>query len=320
MRHNVTKNGKRLTMSGGILALAIVVWSLTVAADAPATRPAVTVPDGETRSATAQVLSGREMIDRAVLAHGGSDVWRNLGQATCEIEMQRFDTAGNPAGAATTFGITFPTDGRAEIEAGMGPIRMRYVDGVTTVTNSHGEVTDAAMHARAKFMLPTFQYILSMPWKLQDPGTAYERIADRIDSGSKLAGVRVTYLPGVGDSPDDWYKFYVDEATGRLRDVLWIITAPGHDGTIEWCRFEDQRLVNGLWIPHQWTFVPADESGLVTGPPMMRARLLSVSFTPGGTTQERGATPTTQPTSRPASGSGAEPAPSASPSSRPSNR
>jgi hypothetical protein len=297
MRHFVAENGKRLAISGGILALAIVVWSLTATADAPVTRPAEPAPDGVTRSATAPELSGREMIERTVLAHGGAAAWRNLGQATFEIEMQRFDTSGNPAGAASTFGITFPTDGRAEIEAGMGPNRMRYVDGVTTVMNSHGEVTDAAMHARTKFMLPTFQYILSMPWKLQDPGVAYERIASREDSGIKLAGFRVTYLPGVGDSPDDWYKFYVDEATGRLHDVLWIITAPGHDGTIEWCRFEDQRLVDGLWIPHQWTFVPADESGLITGPPMMRARLLRVTFNPE--TEASATQPASHPASRP---------------------
>lgn len=298
-----------MMMAGASLGAIVLAWTV-VSAAAPTTRPSTDRPEASPSSETSAPLSGQEIVDRAVLAHGGGDLWRSLERATFEIEMQRFDTAGNPAGAASVFGITFPTDGRAEIEAGMGPVKMRYLDGATTVWNSHGEVSDPAMLGRAKFMLPTFQYILSMPWKLRDPGVRFERIAGRRDGSKELSGVRVTYAPGVGESPDDWYKFYFDEATGRLHDVLWIITAPGHNNTIEWCRFEDQRLVEGIWLPHQWTFVHADESGVTHGPPVMRARLRSVTFARGSTTLETTSSPASQPSSQP----------STQPTSRPANR
>lgn len=273
--------------------LSVSVWICPVQADGatrPSTRPAVT-------SSSVPPVSPRALVDIAVAAHGGTETWRTLGQATFEFEMQRFDTAGQPSGPPMPLGISFPTSGHAAVDGAMGDVRMRYKDGVTFVWNSHGEVSDPQMHAQARFMLPTFQYIFSLPWKLQDDGVVMEAIEGRRDASKELNGVRVTYKPGVGESPEDWYKFYFDAETDRLHDVLWIITAPGHDNTIEWCRFEDQRLVDGIWLPHQWTFIHAREDGEPIGPPAMRARLTRVSFSPEAPSSR----PTSRPASRPAS-------------------
>lgn len=258
-------------LSAVLLSVLLPAAAFAGASSAPASSPA-------SRPATRPGV--HDAIRRGVEAHGGSASWRSLGTALFTLEMTRMDTTGVPLGPPTPFRIAFPTSGEADIEAQMqdGTL-MRYVEGRVEVTDpDENPVESPAARGQARFMLPTFQYILSLPWKLEDPGVRTAPLPARTVNGRRLDGVRVTYDPGVGETPDDWYKFYFDAETGRLHDVLWIVTAPGHDNTIEWCRFEDLREIEGLLLPHRWVFVFASEDGTEIGPPMMEIRLTDVNF------------------------------------------
>lgn len=127
----------------------------------PASRPAATSAVG--------------IIESSVEAHGGQAAWLGLGTPTFKLSMQKLDENGSPKGDPNEMTLTFPTDGRAEIEGRMGGMVMKYKDGKTEVMTADGKkIEDKAAHQRAWFSLPTFQYILSLPWKLTDPGSIHE--------------------------------------------------------------------------------------------------------------------------------------------------
>jgi len=213
--------------------------------------------------------------------------------------MVKLDEKGNPKGKPDRMEFTFPTDGTAEIHAVVDGMKMQYINGKTFVWDNKGQaVSDTVPHGKAKFVLPTFQYILSLPWKLLDPGTRYALLPWRKVGEKEFRGVHVTYGKGIGDTPEDWYKFYIDPETNLLRDVLWIVTAPVHKGFIEWCRFKDYREVEGVLIPHRMIFTPAKESGEETGPPIFEVRIVNVSFE--GTEKASETRPASRPARRPA--------------------
>lgn len=244
----------------------------------PATSRPETSPPATSRPGEA---SARSRVETAVRAHGGLDAWRRLRRGRFALDMTRMDTAGRPAGPASRVVVSFPTSGEARVDAEMGGLRMSYEDGKTEVRDTAGRpMDDTAAHRQARFSLPTLQYILSLPWKLLDVGSRYEAIPDRMAGGRRLSGVGVTYAPGTGDSPRDWYRYYFDPATGRLVEVLWIITSADypHPGHIEWCRFEDLRPAGGVLLPHRWTFVSANEDGDEIGPTAMEIRLVEAEF------------------------------------------
>lgn len=218
-----------------------------------------------------------KIIEKAIQAQGGKQAWLDKRNIAIEVEMEQLDDP--KAQGINSMSIFFGTAGRANICANLGGMKMHYLDGKTTVSGSDGKaIDDEKTHAMAKFMLPTFQYIFSLPWKLQDDGVVLSSLPDRVINGKTLKGVYVTYEKGVGETPDDWYKFYFDSESGQLVDVLWIVTSPGHDNMIEWCQFGDFKDVDGILMPHSYNFVKADETGKSEESPWMTLNVKSVKF------------------------------------------
>jgi hypothetical protein len=134
----------------------------------------------------------------------------------------------------------------------------------------------------ARFHVLTWPYFLAAPMKLDDPGTHLEPLGRRpFRDAQELEAARLTFDPGVGDTPDDWYVLYRGD-DGRLAGMAYIVTfgktvtaaeeephAIVYDGWVE---------VGGVHMPTEWTFHQWSEERGVYGDPIGRVELAGPRF------------------------------------------
>ncbi len=78
----------------------------------------------------------------------------------------------------------------------------------------------------ARFWALTPYYFVAAPFVLGDPGVRLEIVADDpADAGLPPADVlRLTFAPGTGDAPDDYYILYVAKDDGRLLALRYVVS------------------------------------------------------------------------------------------------
>lgn len=76
----------------------------------------------------------------------------------------------------------------------------------------------------ARFHLLTWPYFVAAPMKLSDPGTHLEDQGRLPLQGETYPAAKLTFAPGTGDTPDDWYVVYADPATHHLKALAYIVT------------------------------------------------------------------------------------------------
>lgn len=119
----------------------------------------------------------------------------------------------------------------------------------------------------ARFDLFTWHYFFSLPWKLSDPGTRWQPLPDRVLEGYDCRSGRLSFEPGTGDAPDDWYLVFSDKKDGLLRGAVYIVTYGGKDAEAAGKNphaiiYSDFRPVEGIPIAHTWTFYGWDTDSL----------------------------------------------------------
>lgn len=132
---------------------------------------------------------------------------------------------------------------------------------------------DAAAMPRARFDLLTWPYFLAAPYKLRDPGTRLEDRGTMMLDGKPYDAARLTFAPGTGDSPDDWYLLYRDPDTGRLHAMAYIVTYGGTSAreaeqSPHAIVYDDYRTVEGVPVPTTWRFYNWSEDGGLEGNPI----------------------------------------------------
>ncbi len=146
----------------------------------------------------------------------------------------------------------------------------------------------AAPVPQARFHLLTWPYFLAAPHKLRDPGARLAVEGERPLLGGNAPTARLTFAPGTGDTPDDWYVVYRDPATDRLRALAYIVT---YGKSLEAANKEPHSLVydgftdvEGVAIPTDWALYGWDAERGPVGDPIGRVRLKNVRFvTPAAT-------------------------------------
>lgn len=78
----------------------------------------------------------------------------------------------------------------------------------------------------ARFYMWTPFYFFGMPFVFGDPGAIQESLGKKTFQGREYEAVKVTFKKGTGDSPDDFYVAYVDQARGQLKLAAYIVTYP----------------------------------------------------------------------------------------------
>ncbi|MCB0529484.1 MAG: hypothetical protein KDC65_13460 [Saprospiraceae bacterium] len=120
---------------------------------------------------------------------------------------------------------------------------------------------------RARFDLFTWHYFFCLPWKLSDPGTQWQPLPDRFLEGRECRAGRLSFTPGTGDAPDDWYLVFSDKKQGLVSGAVYIVTYGGKD--VEAAEkhphaiiYSDYRPETGIPVAHTWTFYGWDTDSL----------------------------------------------------------
>ena len=106
-----------------------------------------------------------------------------------------------------------------------------------------------------RFWAATGYYLESIPFVLADPGLAYELLPQEELDGKVYDMVRVSFSPGIGDTPGDFYLLYVDPATKKMRALRLIVTFFGPQGPADLpypeilAVYDEWTTVEGLTVP-----------------------------------------------------------------------
>lgn len=140
----------------------------------------------------------------------------------------------------------------------------------------------AAPVPQARFHLLTWPYFLAAPHKLRDPGAQLAPENDRLLFGAEVPTARLTFAPGTGDTPDDWYVVYRDAKTDRLSALAYIVT---YGKSLDAANKEPHALVydgfrevEGVAIPTEWRLYAWDAERGPAGDPIGRVGLKNVHF------------------------------------------
>ena len=184
-------------------------------------------------------------IDSAVKAHGGLSKWQSFG--TVEYDC------------------TFKNAKGAKVDHQLFNLHTR--DGLITSEKytlgaSRGEVwikpTLEALEGGTspRFYMWTPFYFFSMPFVFADPGASHEALGKKTFQGQEYDAAKITFKPGTGDSPDDYYIAYVDPTSGRLKLAVYVVTffsakksKPVDQLEPHAIVFDEWQEINGLTVP-----------------------------------------------------------------------
>ncbi len=166
----------------------------------------------------------------------------------------------------------------------MTKVRMENSEGVVLVFDgANAWVSPAsADFPMARFHLLTWPYFLSVPFKLNDPGVQIRDLGELKLDGEMQPAAKMTFAPGVGDTPDDWYVLYRDTKTDYLRAMAYIVT---YGSSLKKAEEEPHAIVydnfmevTGVTIPTTWMFYRWNETEGVNGGPIGRVTLTNLRF------------------------------------------
>lgn len=239
--------------------------TLTIAGCADDLPPDLPAPAGGTAVDTAR-RSRPEAIRLAETGHRKADL---PAKRTISFDLQWRDRPGSPAR------VTQRADGSA--------IHVRYASGTQAWWDSrHAWLLpapgDTVRLEQARYDLRAWQYFLTLPYKLNDPGTHWQTLNDRtLDNRSCSVG-RLRFDPGTGDSPDDWFVVFVDRDSALVRAAAYVETlgrrTTGQAAkTPRMIRYLDYRPVDGIPFAHRWAFRGWETDSLGEGEPIGEAVL-----------------------------------------------
>ncbi len=205
---------------------------------------------------------GREIVARMIEAHGGLEKWRSASTVS-------FEAALLPPGADS------PVVHRVTVE--QGP-RRAYLDfpGMGARISWDGEKAWSENWQGPfppRFFALLSYYFMNLPWLAADPGVNLSEPGTGMlwDDPTEYITVKMTFGPGVGDTPEDYYILHIDPDSYRLRAAELTVTyaavlPPGVDVMTEIIVYEEFATVDGLTVPMKSSIYGKDGSSLASFP------------------------------------------------------
>lgn len=221
----------------GLLAFALS-WTLT---------PAPAFADADEKS--------KVLVAAMIEAHGGMDRWTS---APSVAFTEQWTIGGEPG-----------VEMRYVVEQGPRRVHAEVV-GTDTRIGWDGEQA-WGLHwdvpRPPRFLAQLNYYFLNLPWLTQDPGVflEYEGRGPILGGEKEYEIVLMTFGQGVGDSPEDYYRLYIDPETHVLTANDYIVTyrAILPDGMTQSPEktlvFESFEEVDGLTVPTAFTIYQAED-------------------------------------------------------------
>jgi hypothetical protein len=240
--------------------------TMLLAAAPPATQPA-TQPT--TRPGLDPPQPATPLVRSIQWAHGAA-TWAQKDAVRCRLVI-RFGGSEVLRGSMTYD----PHRNRVRIDVDGG--RVLVFDGRTAWMSPADQPVP-----RARFHLLTWPYFLAAPFKLDDPGTRVSRSRLRLLNDTPHESATLTFAPGIGDSPDDWYIVYAEPRTNRLVAMAYIVT---YGTPVEEAEKEPHAIVYGGWqtvdgvtFATKWTFHNWSEDEGVHGDAIGSASISGLEF------------------------------------------
>jgi hypothetical protein len=171
----------------------------------------------EARARLAQSEAGRR-VWASIEAHGGLARWYGNGPLHFRYSYNR--RSGEP-----------PIDTEQTVDTWSARARHLALPDSTefgwTGAAAWVRPDSAALPINARFWALTPYYFVAMPFVLADPGVNLEEAGQMEAEGQRYDLVRVTFSPGTGDAPDDYYVLLLDPATQRVGGVRYVVSYPG---------------------------------------------------------------------------------------------
>jgi hypothetical protein len=123
------------------------------------------------------------------------------------------------------------------------------------------------MPTPVRFLAILNYYFIDLPWLTQDPGVILsEPGTGRLrDDPVEYVTVMMTFEPGTGDTPDDYYRLYIHPETKMLRACDYIVTYQAlldssQTSTPEHCLVYDQMThVESVKVPSHFVIYEGDQ-------------------------------------------------------------
>ncbi len=203
----------------------------------------------------AAALTAEQIVDRMIAAHGGMERWLATPTVSFEDEFRPGTaTEGSPS--------------RVMVEQGR---RRAYLDfpGTEMRLSWDGEKAwseNWQFPYPPRFLALLNYYFANLPWLVEDPGVVLgdPGSGKLFDDPTEYLTIRVTYEPGVGDTPDDYYVLYVHPESFELRANEYVVTyrallPEGVASTDPHILIYDEWTeVDGLKVPAHYTIYELD--------------------------------------------------------------
>ncbi len=111
-------------------------------------------------------------------------------------------------------------------------------------------------------------YFVNLPWLTMDPGVVLgDPGTGRLwDDPTEYVTIKMTFEPGIGDAPDDYYMLYINPTTRLLKACRYIVTyagvlPEGAESTPEHIFvFDEFETVDGLTVPTRCSIYELDRT------------------------------------------------------------
>jgi hypothetical protein len=156
--------------------------------------------------------SPHELIAEKAQAAHGLRAWWKAEVVSADVEI----VSGGKSAVDGTF--TFEAHGP----------RARYDrrDGATIIFDGKTAwVSPAdAVAPRGRFHVLTWPWFIMAPFKMQGEGIQLSDSQQNVVAGKPYSSVLQTFGEDMGDTPDDWYRFYIDPKTNQIDAMSYIVT------------------------------------------------------------------------------------------------
>ena len=194
---------------------------------------------------TKPIKTASNFVEQVQKAHNVSRVYA-ADALTCDLEIT---INGKP----TTVTLTTKTNS--------GKMRLQYADGKTVMYDGKkiwlngGDATD---YRQARFDILTWQYFFMAPFKMDDAGTNWQLLTDKMLDNNDYARAKLTFKQGTGDTPNDWFIMHRNKATDFLAAMAYIVTFGKSVSEAEkrpnGITYNDFITVEGVQFATTWTF------------------------------------------------------------------
>ena len=221
--------------------VSIVLCSLLVGCSAPAPTPEP--------PPTATSPTKSEVVNKMIEAHGGLERWQTA-------PTMRFTDSFLPAGAES------PLESHVTVEMTSRRAYLDFPSMNAQIVWDGEKAWSVNWKGRTppRFLALLSFYFVGLPWLTADPGVHLSEpgIGTLPDDPTEYITVKMTFGPGAGDTPDDYYLLFIDPSAYELRAAEFTVTyadvlPPDVEFKKELGIFEAHGEFEGLKVPTRFS-------------------------------------------------------------------